>query len=86
MFFSALKKLNVSISLQVEVRVWARRSAINQVDFALDQGITILEYFEQFFDEKFPLPKQGAQQSTQVVFDLFLDQKINTCRCSDICV
>jgi len=39
--------------------VWARKSAINQVDYALDQGIRILEYFEEFFNETYPLKKQG---------------------------
>lgn len=41
------------------MRVWSRKSAINQVDYALQQGVDILEYFENFFDEPFPLPKTG---------------------------
>ncbi|XP_067940049.1 aminopeptidase Ey-like isoform X2 [Watersipora subatra] len=41
----------------ITFRVWARKEAINQVDYALDQGIRILTYFEEFFNESFPLPK-----------------------------
>ena len=41
------------------MKVWARKSAVDQVDYALQQGIEILDYFETFFDEDFPLPKTG---------------------------
>ena len=82
--FSPLKSFH-SFSLQVEVRVWAMRSAIDQVDFALDQGVTILEYFEQFFDERFPLPKQGAHQSIPVFMIDSLTRN-EYMRCYDICV
>lgn len=39
-------------------RVWARKDAINQVEFARKVGPKFLEYYEQYFDVKYPLPKQ----------------------------
>ncbi|GAB1605730.1 aminopeptidase N-like, partial [Argonauta hians] len=42
----------------VQYRVWARPEAIDQARFALDIGIKVLEYFEDYFGVPFPLPKQ----------------------------
>jgi len=39
--------------------VWARPDAIEQVNYALETGVKILEFFESYFDISFPLPKQG---------------------------
>ena len=39
-------------------RIWARHNAISQVEFAKKVGPEFLEYFESFFDVKYPLPKQ----------------------------
>ncbi|CAH1790157.1 unnamed protein product [Owenia fusiformis] len=39
-------------------RVWSRKEAVNQTRYALGTGIAILEYFEDYFDVDFPLPKQ----------------------------
>ncbi|XP_033100895.1 aminopeptidase N-like isoform X2 [Anneissia japonica] len=45
-------------SRNVTFRVWARKERINTVDYALDCGIKILEFFEDYFDIAYPLPKQ----------------------------
>lgn len=37
--------------------VWARKEAINQSHYSLDIGPKILEYYEDYFKIKFPLPK-----------------------------
>lgn len=42
----------------VKVRVWTRPDALGQAHFALDVGTKILEYFEEYFDIPYPLPKQ----------------------------
>ena len=42
-----------------QFRVWARPDAIEQVNYALETGIKIIEFFETYFDIPFPLPKQG---------------------------
>ncbi|RZC35732.1 aminopeptidase N-like [Asbolus verrucosus] len=42
----------------VTFRVWTRKNALNQVDFANEVGPKFLEYFEDFFGIKYPLPKQ----------------------------
>lgn len=38
--------------------VWARESAIQQAGFAREVGPPILLYFEQYFNQSYPLPKQ----------------------------
>lgn len=38
-------------------RVWARPNAISSVDYALSIGPRILEFYEKYFSEKYPLPK-----------------------------
>ncbi|KAB0800625.1 hypothetical protein PPYR_05232 [Photinus pyralis] len=39
-------------------RIWARSNAINQVEFAKNVGPKCLQFYENFFDIKYPLPKQ----------------------------
>ncbi|XP_014220654.1 aminopeptidase N [Trichogramma pretiosum] len=39
------------------VSVWARKEAIQQADYSLKIGPQILNYFEDYFKIKFPLPK-----------------------------
>ncbi|XP_054279876.1 aminopeptidase N-like isoform X2 [Macrosteles quadrilineatus] len=43
---------------KVLFRVWARRDAIDQVEFARKVGPKFLSYYEQYFDVGYPLPKQ----------------------------
>ena len=42
--------------------MWARPDALDQVDYALETGVRILEYFEDYFGIPFPLLKQGTRQ------------------------
>lgn len=38
-------------------KIWARRDAIDQVDYAKYIGPKVLKFYENYFDVKFPLPK-----------------------------
>lgn len=42
----------------VTFRIWARKDALNQVDFAKLIGPQCLTFYENFFNIKYPLPKQ----------------------------
>ncbi|XP_075214474.1 endoplasmic reticulum aminopeptidase 1-like isoform X2 [Lycorma delicatula] len=42
----------------VKFRIWARKDAIDQVEFVKKLGPKILSFYEKYFDIKFPLPKQ----------------------------
>ncbi|XP_071941704.1 aminopeptidase N-like isoform X2 [Antedon mediterranea] len=42
----------------VTFRVWARTERIDTVDYALQAGIRILDFFEDYFNIDYPLPKQ----------------------------
>lgn len=42
----------------VQFRIWSQEGAINRTEYAAQVGPKILAYFEEFFDVKFPLPKQ----------------------------
>ncbi|XP_016952748.1 aminopeptidase N [Drosophila biarmipes] len=46
-----------TLPTSVEFRTWARSNAINQCDFAAEFGPNVLQYYDEFFDIKFPLPK-----------------------------
>ena len=42
----------------VTFRIWARKSALEQVTYAKDIGGKMLQYFEEYFNVTYPLPKQ----------------------------
>ncbi|KAK6041854.1 hypothetical protein COOONC_20641 [Cooperia oncophora] len=42
----------------VRFRIWSRPEAKNMTQYALDAGIRCLEFYENYFDIKFPLKKQ----------------------------
>ena len=42
----------------VRFRIWTEESSLDQAQYAKDIGPKILEYFEQYFNIPFPLPKQ----------------------------
>ncbi|XP_058833105.1 aminopeptidase N [Topomyia yanbarensis] len=41
----------------VVFKIWARRDAIDQTDYARDVGPRVTRFYEEYFAEKFPLPK-----------------------------
>lgn len=41
----------------VKFRIYARRDAMEQVDYAADIGPKVLRFYEDYFQIKFPLPK-----------------------------
>ncbi|XP_033121289.1 aminopeptidase N-like isoform X2 [Anneissia japonica] len=41
----------------IRMRVWSRNDVIGSVDYALDVGVRILEYFQSYLGIDFPLPK-----------------------------
>ncbi|XP_026808314.1 aminopeptidase N-like [Rhopalosiphum maidis] len=43
---------------EVKFRIIARKDTTNQTEFAKKAGSSILKYYEDYFDEKFPLSKQ----------------------------
>jgi aminopeptidase N len=57
------------LSKNINVSVCARPNAIDQLDYALNNSIKILEFFETFYNVKYPLPKCGIFLNT---FRLFI--------------
>lgn len=47
----------VKMQSDVLFKIWARRDAISQVDYAKEVGPKVLKFYEEYFDIKFPLPK-----------------------------
>lgn len=43
---------------EVKFRIIARKDAVYQTDLAKNAGPSVLKYYEDYFDEKFPLSKQ----------------------------
>ena len=42
----------------VTFRIWSRSEALNQTKYAAEIGPKILQYYEDYFNVAFPLPKQ----------------------------
>lgn len=42
----------------IRFRVWSNPDLLDQSDYALQLGAEILEYFEEYYDVDYPLPKQ----------------------------
>jgi len=42
----------------IRFRIWSRKEAINETEYALQTGIKILEFYENYFGIQFPLQKQ----------------------------
>uniref|UniRef100_A0A915MXS0 Aminopeptidase n=1 Tax=Meloidogyne javanica TaxID=6303 RepID=A0A915MXS0_MELJA len=42
----------------IRFRIWARQDAVNFTSYALQAGIRVLEFYEDYYGIEFPLPKQ----------------------------
>ena len=42
----------------VDFRIWSKPSVLDQTEYASIVGPQILEYYEEYFNVAFPLPKQ----------------------------
>uniref|UniRef100_A0A1I8C2U7 Peptidase_M1 domain-containing protein n=1 Tax=Meloidogyne hapla TaxID=6305 RepID=A0A1I8C2U7_MELHA len=42
----------------IRFRIWARQDAVNFTSYALEAGIRVLEFYEDYYGIEFPLPKQ----------------------------
>ena len=49
------------LTLFLQYRVWSRPGAVEAQAYALDQGVRMTTYFEEYFDYAFPLEKQGEK-------------------------
>lgn len=65
------KVVTNGIGSDFKMRVYSRPSELNKVDFALKSGVALTEYFIQYFQTKYPLPKLGMWNCVGV-FDFFL--------------
>ena len=48
---------------ETQFRVWARKDALDQAQYAKEVGPKMLKYFEEFFGVEYPLPKQVTKFS-----------------------
>lgn len=51
------KEAKVDTKDDVVFRIYARRDAMTQVDYAAEVGPKVLRFYEEYFKIKFPLPK-----------------------------
>ena len=42
----------------VQFKIWSREGAFDQTEWASEVGPKVLEYYEEYFNVPFPLPKQ----------------------------
>jgi aminopeptidase N len=50
---------NPILSKKISISACSRPNAIQELDYALKNSIKIIEYFESFYNIKYPLPKCG---------------------------
>ncbi|KAK7096269.1 hypothetical protein V1264_005581 [Littorina saxatilis] len=50
--------LNATTSNNITYRVWARPESIGQAHYALEVGVKVLTFFEDYYKIPYPLPKQ----------------------------
>jgi aminopeptidase N len=51
-----------------QYEVWSRPEYIDQVNFALDYGVEVIDFYEDYFKVPFPLPKQCKCQNTRNLY------------------
>lgn len=51
------KEAIISMENDVRFRIYARRDAMDQVDYAAEVGPKVLKFYEDYFKIKFPMPK-----------------------------
>ena len=59
--------VNATLQNGKPLTLYSRRSQVNNTGFALDLGVDISNYLEDYLRVKFPLPKQGEVPSLQLV-------------------
>uniref|UniRef100_A0A183GDG0 Peptidase_M1 domain-containing protein n=1 Tax=Heligmosomoides polygyrus TaxID=6339 RepID=A0A183GDG0_HELPZ len=60
-YIEGFTKRESSRGIHFQFRIWSRPEAKAMTAYALQAGIKCLEFYEQYFDIKFPLPKQAAR-------------------------
>ena len=69
----------------VEFRIWSRKGAINQTEWASEIGPQILHYYEDYYNTSFPLPKQDmiAIPGEENIIDHYVIISVSRfqCRC-----
>ena len=58
-----------------QVSVYVPKDHIDQAEFALNMATEILDMYENFFGEKYPLKKQGNKQTADVTSDVAVNTK-----------
>lgn len=43
----------------LQISVYTVAEKINQAEYALDTAVTLLDFYDDYFDIPYPLPKQG---------------------------
>lgn len=50
---------SAKVTDDLEMRVFATPAQINKVDFALETGVNITDFYIKYFNVSYPLPKLG---------------------------
>ena len=61
--FRCIKSIaHPTYSKNINVSVCARPNAIDQLSYALDVAVKVIEYFESYYNVEYPLPKSGKEE------------------------
>ena len=55
----------------ISVSVIAAENKIDQTQFALDAAVNLTDYYEKYFDVRYPLPKQGKEDFIKILVSTF---------------
>jgi aminopeptidase N len=53
-------------SKNVEINVCARPNAVDQISYALNVSIKLIEFFEEYYNTEYPLPKSGKNINNNI--------------------
>ncbi len=61
-------KISPPTGNNIQFRLWARRNAVDQLEYASSVGAKMLKFFEDYFNVTYPLPKQVCPRAPMSAF------------------
>ena len=60
------KRVSLTTDRHISVSVYAPEHQLGRAQFALSTATTLMDFFEEFFNVSYPLPKQGEDYQQEL--------------------